>query len=220
MVCYQNMMNELADIILENKLQYHDTIIIGNNSSGKSELLKTILFKTDFENWYLIDSVNRYFSAGQIFKMSGEASKAAFSKKIVENRLKEDNYNLRDTFYYMGVPTAIENFYFEFEGKIKELILQFLGVELEVRQSKVGSGVYLDGIELTLSSGYQATTAKEGENEKYKIKTSENSSVLHFVGSRYFSSRIFCRAAARKRRCETWWNAMVRGRSRSLPSGR
>ena len=49
MVCYQNMMNELADIILENKLQYHDTIIIGNNSSGKSELLKTILFKTDFE---------------------------------------------------------------------------------------------------------------------------------------------------------------------------
>ncbi len=220
MVCYQNMMNELADIILENKLQYHDTIIIGNNSSGKSELLKTILFKTDFENWYLIDSVNRYFSAGQIFKMSGEASKAAFSKKIVENRLKEDNYNLRDTFYYMGVPTAIENFYFEFEGKIKELILQFLGVELEVRQSKVGYGVYLDGIESTLSSGYQATTAKEGENEKYKIKTSENSSVLHFVGSRYFSSRIFCRAAARKRRCETWWNAMVRGRSRSLPSGR
>ncbi len=220
MVCYQNMMNELADIILENKLQYHDTIIIGNNSSGKSELLKTILFKTDFENWYLIDSVNRYFSAGQIFKMSGEASKAAFSKKIVENRLKEDNYNLRDTFYYMGVPTAIENFYFEFEGKIKELILQFLGVELEVRQSKVGYGVYLDGIESTLSSGYQATTAKEGENEKYKIKTSENSSVLHFVGSRYFSSRIFCRAAAGKRRCETWWNAMVRGRSRSLPSGR
>ncbi len=220
MVCYQNMMNELADIILENKLQYHDTIIIGNNSSGKSELLKTILFKTDFENWYLIDSVNRYFSAGQIFKMSGEASKAAFSKKIVENRLKEDNYNLRDTFYYMGVPTAIENFYFEFEGKIKELILQFLGVELEVRQSKVGYGVYLDGIESTLSSGYQATTAKEGENEQYKIKTSENSSVLHFVGSRYFSSRIFCRAAARKRRCETWWNAMVRGRSRSLPSGR
>jgi len=150
------MMNELADIILENKLQYHDTIIIGNNSSGKSELLKTILFKTDFENWYLIDSVNRYFSAGQIFKMSGEASKVAFSEKIVENRLKEDNYNLRDTFYYMGVPTAIENFYFEFEGKIKELILQFLGVELEVRQSKVGYGVYLDGIESTLSSGYQA----------------------------------------------------------------
>lgn len=37
---------------------------------------------------------------------------------------------------------------------------------------------------------------------------------------RYFSSRIFCRAAAGKRRCETWWNAMVRGRSRSLPSGR
>ncbi len=33
MVCYQNMMNELADIILENKLQYHDTIIIGNGVS-------------------------------------------------------------------------------------------------------------------------------------------------------------------------------------------
>lgn len=156
MACYQNMMNELSDMILKHRLQYDNTIIIGNNSSGKSELLKNVLLKAGFENWYLIDSVNRYFSVGQIFKMSGEASELQFSKKIVEHRLMPDNYNLKDTFYYMGVPTAIENFYFEFEDSIKNLMRQFLGVELTVVQSEVGYKVYLDNVESALSSGYQA----------------------------------------------------------------
>lgn len=156
MAYYQNMINELADIISEHKLQYDSTIIIGNNSSGKSELLKAVLLKTGFENWYLIDSVNRYFNSNQIFKMSGEGSKVQFSEKVTEHRLKEDNYNLKDSFYYMGVPTSIENFYFGFEEEIRKLVRQFLGVELDVRQTKVGYKVYLDGIEASLSSGYQA----------------------------------------------------------------
>ena len=103
MACYQNMMNELSDIILKHKLKFDNTIIIGDNSSGKSELLKNVLVKDGAKNWYLIDSVNRYFSVSQIFKMSGEASKLQFSKKIIEYRLMADNYNLKDTFYYMGV---------------------------------------------------------------------------------------------------------------------
>lgn len=74
----------------------------------------------------------------------------------MEHRLAEDNYNLKDTFYYMGVPTSIENFYFDFETELKRLFNQFLGVDLDVRQSDVGYKVYLDGIESALSSGYQA----------------------------------------------------------------
>ena len=80
MTCYQNMINDLTDIIQREGLPYKDTIIIGNNSSGKSELIKNLLQKAGFENWYLIDAVNRYFSAGQIFQMSGEASKLQFSR--------------------------------------------------------------------------------------------------------------------------------------------
>ena len=39
MTYYQNTINEMVSIILEKKLPYDNTIIIGNNSSGKSELL-------------------------------------------------------------------------------------------------------------------------------------------------------------------------------------
>lgn len=177
MTCYQDMMNELSDMILKHKLQYDNTIIIGNNSSGKSELLKSILLKAGSENWYLIDSVNRYFSIGQIFKMSGAASKLQFSKKIIEHRLMADNYNLKDTFYYMGVPTSIENFYFEFEDSIKDLMQQFLGVELTVVQSEVGYKVYLDNVESSLSSGYQALMRIFMEME-YISRTMKNGFVI------------------------------------------
>ncbi len=177
MACYQNMMNELSDIILKHKLKFDNTIIIGDNSSGKSELLKNVLVKDGAKNWYLIDSVNRYFSVSQIFKMSGEASKLQFSKKIIEHRLMADNYNLKDTFYYMGVPTSIENFYFEFEDSIKNLMRQFLGVELMVVQSEVGYKVYLDNIESSLSSGYQALMRIFMEME-YVSRTMKNGFVI------------------------------------------
>ena len=156
MTYYQSTINEVVSIILEKKLPYENTIIIGNNSSGKSELLKRLLLKSGFEHWYLIDSVNRYFNIGQIFKRLEKTSHIQFSEKIVEHRLKEDNYNLKDTFYYGGVPSEIENFYFDFEPEIKRLVKDFLGVELEIRQSEVDFRLYLDGIESCLSSGYQA----------------------------------------------------------------
>lgn len=156
MMFYQNTINEMVNIILENELPYRNTIIIGNNSSGKSELLKRLLLKSNFENWYLIDSVNRFFNIGQVFKMVGEPSHIQFSEKIVEHRLMDDNYNLKDTFYYGGVPTAIENFYFDFQPELQRMVKAFLGVDLEIRQSEVGYKVYLDGNESSLSSGYQA----------------------------------------------------------------
>ncbi len=155
-MCYQSTINELTDMIQGNALPHKNTIIIGNNSSGKSELLKRLFIKSGFLSWYLIDSVNRYFSVAQVFQMSGEAARLQFSEKITEQRLREDNYNLKDTFYYMGVPTSIENFYFEFAQEIQRLMDQFLNVKLEVRQAETGYKIYLDGVESTLSSGYQA----------------------------------------------------------------
>ena len=194
MTCYQNMINDLTDIIQREGLPYKDTIIIGNNSSGKSELVKNLLQKAGFENWYLIDAVNRYFSAGQIFQMSGEASKLQFSRKIAEYRLEEDNFNRKDTFYYMGVPTSIENFYFEFAAEIKRLIREFLGVELEIKQTEVGYEVYLDNVISTLSSGYQALVRIFMEME-YVKRTMEKGTVIveeidEFLFA-YNSGRIF-----------------------------
>jgi len=150
------MINELIDIIQGNKLSHRNTIVIGNNSSGKSEFLKRLLLEVNSSKWYLIDSVNRYFSSAQIFKMSKATSKVQYSGEILKHRLMADNYNLRDTFFYMGVPTPIENFYFEFSNEINNLLYQFLNVKLDVRQSDVGYKIYLDDIESSLSSGYQA----------------------------------------------------------------
>lgn len=59
MTYYQNTINEMVSIILEKKLPYGNTIIIGNNSSGKSELLKRLLQKSDFGHWF-IDKIKNY----------------------------------------------------------------------------------------------------------------------------------------------------------------
>lgn len=194
MACYQNTINELIRIIKENKLPYQNTIIIGNNSSGKSELLKKLILQSGFHKWYLIDSVNRYFSAGQIFKMSGEAAKVQYSDKIVEHRLMEDNYNLKDTFYYMGVPTAIENFYFEFEQEVKRLFQKFLNVTLQISQTKIGYKVYLDGVESALSSGYQALIRIFMEMEYVKRTITKGAVIIDEIDEYLFaynSRRIF-----------------------------
>lgn len=71
-MCYQNTMNELIGFLQKRELPYSDTILIGDNSSGKSELLKRLLMKSGFSQWYLIDSVNRYFNVGQIYKWDTE----------------------------------------------------------------------------------------------------------------------------------------------------
>lgn len=193
-MCYQSTINELTDMIQGNSLAHKNTIIIGNNSSGKSELLKRLLIKAGFSDWYLIDSVNRYFSVAQVFQMSGESARLQFSEKITEHRLREDNYNLKDTFYYMGVPTPIENFYYEFAQEIQRLIDRFLNVKLEVRQTETGHKIYLDGVESALSSGYQALIRVFMEME-YVSRTMESGWVVideidEFLFS-YNSGRIF-----------------------------
>ncbi len=156
MAYYQNTIDELTTLLLRNEMAYNSTIVIGDNSSGKSELLKRLLRKADSQKWYLVDSVNRYFDVSQVFYPAKGAPGIQFSEKILENRLEENNYNLKDTFFYMGIPKSIEDLYFYFAQDIKRLVSGFLGVSLEIKQSELGYKVYLDGIESALSSGYQA----------------------------------------------------------------
>ena len=61
MAYYQNTIDELTSLLLRNEMAYNSTIVIGDNSSGKSEQLKSLLRKADSQKWYLVDSVNRYF---------------------------------------------------------------------------------------------------------------------------------------------------------------
>ena len=59
---YQNMINYLSDKIINNEFKYSDTIIIGDNSIGKSDLLKMVVEKNNDEKIYYLDMVNRRFS--------------------------------------------------------------------------------------------------------------------------------------------------------------
>lgn len=154
MSCYQNMLIRLSRILLEGKLPYNDTIIIGDNSSGKSDILKKMIEDSDGSSYYFIDAVNRYFDIAQI--MSKWEQEILFSKEINIHRLKEDNFNHKDSFYYGGTPKAVEDFYINYSDELNELMKEFLDIQFEIKRGTVGWEVYIDGEKETLSSGYQA----------------------------------------------------------------
>lgn len=154
MNCYQNMLKRLGRILLGGELAYKDTIIIGDNSSGKSDILREIIQNSDGYSYYFIDAVNRYFDVKQI--MPKWEQKISFSKEINIHRLYEDNFNHKDSFYYGGTPKAIEDFYLNYADEVNNLMKEFLKIEFEIKRGAVDWEVYLDGAKATLSSGYQA----------------------------------------------------------------
>ena len=61
MKSYQMMLNRVCNSIMNEKLVYKDTIIIGDNSSGKSDVLRRLIENDKKDQFYFIDAVNRYF---------------------------------------------------------------------------------------------------------------------------------------------------------------
>lgn len=90
MKSYQNMINRLTGILSEDSLPYKDSIIIGDNSSGKSDILKVLIQSDEEEKYYFIDAVNRYFNVNQVINRS--EPKIIYSKEINIHRIDEDNF--------------------------------------------------------------------------------------------------------------------------------
>ena len=109
MKSYQNILAEIKSKIIENKLTHENSIIIGDNSSGKSEVLQSIL-KEDIQGYYFIDSVNRSFDYE---KASRESNFENTYRDVVRCRIKENYFNLQDSFdiFRLGT-TNIENIYY------------------------------------------------------------------------------------------------------------
>ena len=152
------MLMEIKNKIINENLKYNNSIIIGDNSSGKSELLKMYLNESKAE-CYFIDSVNRTFDYEKVTKKNIENEEY---KNIINYRLNENIFNLKDSFNIdktgMGF---IEDIYFNFEDEIKEMIYEFLNIKLEIvieenqytgRSYKLKINNEID----KLSSGYQA----------------------------------------------------------------
>ena len=70
MKSYQSMINRLSGILSKDSLTYEDSVIIGDNSSGKSDILKVLIQSDEVEKYYFIDAVNRYFNVNQIINRS------------------------------------------------------------------------------------------------------------------------------------------------------
>ena len=113
-------LNELVEILQRKRLKYRDNVIIGDNSSGKSLLLKMIIENYGVTNdVYFIDAVNRGFNTGMVIK---EEKKPEYKQTIVNTRIKKEFFNLRDSFNCYGTLTErIEQIYFPYEKELQKL---------------------------------------------------------------------------------------------------
>ncbi|MBD8046906.1 hypothetical protein [Clostridium faecium] len=155
---YQTMLTEIKNKILNKELKHRNTIIVGDNSSGKSEILRQILIKQQ-NGYYFIDSVNRSFNYEKVSK-----SEDLFEtyKSVVKYRLSENNFNLVDTFdlHSTGLD-VIEKIYFNYNEELKAMLKSFLNIDFRIDiivdevlgKKKV---LNIDNNIEKLSTGYQA----------------------------------------------------------------
>lgn len=146
----------IKDIIKEINKSTKDIFIIGDNSSGKSDVLKKLLIEEkEGGNFYFIDSCNRSFKYDKINFDSSSIPKA---KDILDHRLKEENFNIKDSFY----TDIIELYYGYFDiERLKELLKDFLSIDFDLKPIGEGLsysiGLFINGVQYeNLSNGYQA----------------------------------------------------------------
>lgn len=157
---YKNMLSRISDIICEQKRK--NWIVIGDNSSGKSELLSRLVESLK-EQVYYIDSVNRYFNVKDItLTVEGEVSEVRYDVtlgEIVNWRTNPKNFNYNDSF---GEADRIERLYPLYMSELHEMIEKFLGIDLQFRQENIDEygdrirSVIINDQKVELSSGYQA----------------------------------------------------------------
>ena len=115
-----NSLNEIAQKVLDKELKYKDTVIIGDNASGKSFLLKLMIEKKkSSDDIYFIDAVNRGFDVSKIIKNS---QLAEYKNTVINRRIQEEYFNLKDSFDCYGTLTErIEQIYAPLEKDLQDL---------------------------------------------------------------------------------------------------
>lgn len=153
---YQRTINELTHLIIQNKMKYSDTIIIGENSIGKSDLLKELVKNRKFNNMYFMDCVNRKFDVTEIDSNPLGGAQNSI-ECILRKRLSEEYFNLKDSFSLFGVDTdRIGQIYFAFVNNLNELLKEFLDINISVKEEFKKYYAFINGKEQNLSNGIQA----------------------------------------------------------------
>lgn len=154
---YQSMLSNLSKKIIENKFPYSNTILMGDNSIGKSELLRNLIQcdKTKSGAIYYLDAVNRQFSPEKVDFIRKE-KKIPYNSAIIDLRIDEKFFNLCDSFNVYGtVVEGVEELYPLYEQELKVLMKEFLDVDINIRKN-IQIYVEINGEERKLSSGFQA----------------------------------------------------------------
>lgn len=151
---------QIADIgkkISAQELNHTDSVVVGDNSSGKSLLLKEFVKSvySDGRNVYFIDAVNRGFNVKEVPEEPD--ARPDYRTTILETRIKDDYFNLKDSFNCYGTLTeTAERIYLLYEKKVQELFRDFTGSQFALLPGNpFGEVKFCEGTGL-LSSGYQA----------------------------------------------------------------
>ncbi len=148
-------MGQIIENIISEKLPHQDNVIIGENSSGKSLLLKEFIEKIGIgREIYFIDAVNRSFDVKKVINSHSRLENKA---TVLENRLKDMYFNLQDTFSCYGTQTeCIEMIYYRYEEKIQSLFFKLTGDKFTILLDSISGEVNFGNGQGLLSSGYQA----------------------------------------------------------------
>ncbi|MDB8792605.1 AAA family ATPase [Romboutsia sp. 1001216sp1] len=156
---YKSMLNQVIDKIHNLNLTHENSIIVGDNSSGKSEILKSLV-NLSFKRYYLIDAINRTFDSSKITNNDSKSKRDY--KNISKRRVEEDIFNLNDSFdLYSDGMGHVEGIFFEYLDELKILLRKFLEVDIDVEEVKYGvfsskEKIIINGEIENLSNGYQA----------------------------------------------------------------
>ena len=148
-------MNEITKNLLEEKLPYFNSIIVGDNSSGKSLLLKTFIEEASkSRRIYFVDAVNRNFDVKKISKLE---KKPEYKSTILETRMRKDYFNLMDSFNFFGTSTErVEMIYKLYEEEVQKLFYKLTGDKFNLINGDILGEVDFGNGKGLLSSGYQA----------------------------------------------------------------
>lgn len=160
-----------------------NVVIIGDNSVGKSDVLRQLvnLYLEKSKNVYYIDAVNRSFDVSKVMLRTPNRSQEGFFyadgslksngkytlgisladnvRQIVENRLKDDTFNLKDSFV-SGYPA--EEMYCDFKDDLGHIFMELTGSKIEfVRETlselaRESNAIYINRQKVLLSNGFQA----------------------------------------------------------------
>lgn len=148
---YREKIDRIVEEILKIK---EDIIIVGDNSSGKSDILKSIIKNLPQSECYYIDSCNRVFEYKNTLNTGDNLLK---TEDILKARLEEENFNLKDSFGTIG---NIERYYSIYKTEFLSLINEFLEKDIIIEEEngiKWDKVLKVDGeIYEYLSNGYQA----------------------------------------------------------------